>query len=230
MFCLPLIFTNAGKTPRNLANVDEGFRLLHARELLGDKYFNRSPIFLTEGYSQVNRFVLEEAKFGLPKQYQKKAFRVAQTIITQANLYELDPIFVLAVIKQESSFRPHIVGGVGELGLMQIRPETAKWIAQKFGIKWLGKNSLKDPEYNVIIGVRYLAYLREMFGHGRLYLSAYNIGPKKVNLSLARNYWPKEYSSKVMKKYIDLNKSLATKVTIERFAKGKMVADIVEFE
>jgi hypothetical protein len=49
-------------------------------------------------------------------------------------------------------------------------------------------------------------------------------------MSLARNYWPKEYSSKVMKKYIELNKSLATKVTIERVQKGRMVADTPKFE
>jgi len=219
-----MLFINADKAPRALANVEDEVRLDHAKELLGERYFSRSPVVFTQGYAQVNEFILQETKRSLPEKYQDQAFSIAQAIISQANTHELDPLFVVALIKQESHFNPDAVGTVGELGLMQIRPETGQWIAQKFGMKWKGKSTLTSPTGNIKIGVQYISYLREMFGHGRLYLSAYNMGPKKLRHSLLRKTWPKIYSSGVMKRYLDLNKELATKATLEKVPSSGMIA------
>lgn len=224
LFLMAVTFTNATRQNRTLSNVDDSSRIDHARELLGQKNYPSSPIVLTEGYSFVSLFILDEAQKALPNKYKNRAFGVAQAIISEANKHNLDPLFVLALIKQESRFNPEAVGSVGELGLMQIRPETAVWLSQKFDIKFRGAKTLRDPEVNILIGVQYVSYLREMFGHGRLYLSAYNMGPKKLKSNLARNYWPKEYSSGVMKKYLDLNKALAAKITIEKAVVTSIVA------
>ncbi len=224
LFISTLGFTNATRQRRVLADVNEGIRLEHARELLGAKLYGKSPIYITAGYRQVNEFIFEEAKNALPDKYQKQAFNVAQAIISEANKFQLDPTFVLAVIKQESHFNPDVVGGVGELGLMQVRPETGEWIAKKYNMKWHGPSTIKDPVGNIRVGVQYMAYLREMFGHGRLYLSAYNMGPTRVRTNLMKNLWPKEYSSGVMKKYLDLNRALATKISLENVSLSKMIA------
>ena len=57
-----------------------------------------------------------------------------------------------AVAYVESSYNPHAVGAVGEVGLMQIRPETASMLGYKGGV-----TGLFDPEVNVRFSVNYLA-------------------------------------------------------------------------
>ena len=52
----------------------------------------------------------------------------------------------------ESGFDPNAVGGVGEIGLMQIRPSTAEMLGHSGGAL-----ALFDPETNARFAVRYLA-------------------------------------------------------------------------
>ncbi len=64
---------------------------------------------------------------------------------------------------------------------MQVRPETAKWIADKYKIEWRGEGALYDPVYNVKIGIRYFSLLRSKFGKAAYYyIPAYNMGPTNV--------------------------------------------------
>ena len=62
-----------------------------------------------------------------------------------------------AVARVESGFNPNAVGGVGEIGLMQIRPQTAAMLGFKGGL-----TSLFEPETNVRFGVAYLARAWEL--------------------------------------------------------------------
>ena len=43
----------------------------------------------------------------------------------------LDPYFVAAVIREESSYDPRARSGVGAVGLMQLMPDTARLVAQE---------------------------------------------------------------------------------------------------
>jgi len=198
------------KAGRRLASVNNEIRLNHAKELLGQKSYRKSPVVKTSTYKAVNKFILMETTLALPDKWRKSALQLSNAIIVEANRYNLDPLFLLAVMKHESLVNPDAIGGVGEIGLMQIRPETAKWIAEMYKIKWKGVKSLVNPAYNVKIGAAYLDYLRGKFDHGQLYLSAYNMGPTAVRNALSRNIRPKDYSSNVMRHYITLNEQLLT--------------------
>ncbi len=204
---LILLFTMAqnvsAETSHLVSNEQRESRLSHAQELLGRHYL-KSDVRFGEKVQKINGQIYQWTLDGLPKRHKKKYQIVAQTIIDESLRYEYDPIFLLSVIEGESSFNPDMVGKVGEIGLMQIRPSTAKWIAQKYHLPWHGKKSLKNPVVNVQIGAAYLDYLRERFdSHARLYLAAYNMGAGGVEEALSRNIWPKDYPLHVMKRYVD---------------------------
>ncbi|WP_366514540.1 transglycosylase SLT domain-containing protein [Mesorhizobium sp.] len=62
-----------------------------------------------------------------------------------------------AVIMIESSFQPNQVGSAGEIGLMQIKPSTARMMGYSGSIK-----GLYDPETNIKYGMKYLAMARNL--------------------------------------------------------------------
>jgi soluble lytic murein transglycosylase len=202
-------FTFKGLTKMNLKEVNEEVRVLHAKELLG-KYYKSSSVSQTEGLQYLNVHLLNKVQASLPKKFLKKAPQITQMIISQAQKHDFDPAFVMAIIKTESNFNPLAIGGVGEIGLMQIRPETAAWIANKEKIKWNGPKTLKDPVQNVKIGVAYMAFLRDLFeGKAYKYLSAYNMGPNKLKKLIGNDSMPRKYSTKVMTHYEEFYNTIA---------------------
>lgn len=117
---------------------------------------------------------------------------VAEAIAEESEQAGLDPMLVLALIEVESEFQQHATSVVGARGLMQLRPTTLAWVAQREGVKLSRAELEADPALNVRLGVRYLKYLKEMF-RGRLdfTLMAYNCGPNKLATALkARNTDP----------------------------------------
>jgi len=189
-------------SPTSLSQAERERRLDHARELLG-KYYKKSVVRGGEHVKKVNGMIYRWTRKQLPKTFKKDSMKIAQTIIDQSLKYEFDPIFLLAVISNESKFDPLIVGDVGEIGLMQIRPTTAKWITELKGIKYRGKSTLRDPVVNIKVGSAFLAFLREKFdSHARLYLAAYNMGQGNVRYALSKKIWPKDYAANVMQHYV----------------------------
>jgi soluble lytic murein transglycosylase len=200
---LILLVPQIAAAKSNLILEQREARLAHAQELLG-RYYKRSVVRTGEDVKKINGFIYRSVKESLPKKYKDRYQEVAQAIIDESLKYEFDPVFLLAVIENESHFNPLAKGSVGELGLMQIRPTTAQQIAEKNDIKWSGSKTLRDPVMNVKIGAAFMSALREKFdSHARLYLSAYNMGQTAVRRNLKENKWPKEYSQKVMNYYVD---------------------------
>jgi soluble lytic murein transglycosylase-like protein len=111
---------------------------------------------------------------------------VARAVVRAEQELGLPPLLVLALIEQESHFRPKAVGPGGSLGLMQLMPTSARDVAARHGIPWHGKSTLFDPVKNVRLGVIYLAEMRNLFGSTDLAMAAYNIGPGAVKRRLAR--------------------------------------------
>jgi soluble lytic murein transglycosylase len=182
--------------------IDKSTRIDHAHELLG-KYYRKSVVKTGEKVDELNRRILEWVKRGMRKKWKKKAPVVARAIIQESRKYELDPIFLLSVIETESTFNPEALGRDGEIGIMQLRPKTAKWIANKYKIAFKGPNSLKNPVTSIRIGAAYFSMLRDEFeSHSRLYLAAYNMGARSVKDLLEKQVWPKEYPQRVMSKYV----------------------------
>ncbi|MBX9769299.1 MAG: lytic transglycosylase domain-containing protein [Bdellovibrionales bacterium] len=180
----------------------KGIRVKQAKEIMG-KHYKRSVVKVTEKIDAVREYVEQEVKINLPSKSKNLVKKTVDQIMTESHRHQLDPLFILAIIQRESSMNPNAVGGVGEVGLMQIRPETAAWIAKKYRISWTTPLALKDPAMNIKIGAAYIDYLRDSFDrHSRLYISAYNMGPSNVRSALNRSVWPKDYVKSVMEHYV----------------------------
>jgi soluble lytic murein transglycosylase len=193
---------------RNVASIRHDVRIDHAKELMGPRY--SKSVWFKKERKNMEKNILAIVKSRLPKKHKSKAKSVTDAIITEAARHNLDPFFLMAVISGESSFNPEAVGPVGEMGLMQIRPSTGKWMAKIIKAKWKGDRSLNDPIFNIKLGTAYLSWLRERFaGHGQLYLAAYNMGASSVRRALGRNIWPKDYPRHVMKRYLAFYKELS---------------------
>ena len=78
--------------------------------------------------------------------------------------YNLDPYFVMAVMKAESNFDEDAKSNKDARGLMQITTSTGKWIAEKQGIIDFDTNLLLEPEVNIRFGCWYLNNLHKEFG------------------------------------------------------------------
>lgn len=102
----------------------------------------------------------------------------------------LDPYLALAVIRVESNFRPRARSSVDARGLMQILPETGRWIAEMKGLGEFDPESLYDPAVNIEFGCWYLNYLLKLFENDEhLTLAAYNAGLGRVRQWLADEAW-----------------------------------------
>lgn len=98
---------------------------------------------------------------------------------------------VLAVIKAESNFRSDAKSSKGALGLMQLMPETAIAEYKKSGIDAppakVKEHLLKQPELNVILGIKYLQKMEDRLSDIRdadkrrtLVIASYNAGLRGV--------------------------------------------------
>jgi soluble lytic murein transglycosylase len=209
----PLLALAVQESPsRDLASVRQILRVEHARELMGNSY-KRSIVSKFENRRDIEKNIYQVVKSRLPKKFKYQSDLISRTIISESQRHSLDPLFVMAVISGESSFNPDQIGPVGEIGLMQIRPTTGKWLTELLKGRWKGDKSLYSPVTNIKLGVAYLSWLRAKFnGHGQLYVAAYNMGPHSVKSALSRNIVPRDYPIHVMKRYIAFYKGLGTKI------------------
>jgi soluble lytic murein transglycosylase len=95
--------------------------------------------------------------------------------------YQLDSALVLALIREESFFRPDAVSPAKACGLMQLLLETARQVAYAQRIK-VFRTDLFDPETNIRLGTEYLKNLLDKYkGKLPLALAAYNAGWERVD-------------------------------------------------
>lgn len=157
-----------------------------------------------EEHRQMHEKVLKTFQEKLPLAFAHKAPAIADLIMSEYSIHKVDPMMITAIVSGESSFNPNAIGPVGELGLMQLRPRTGQWIAEKTGLPWKGKWALKDPLYNIQLGSAYLGYLKKKYSpkEGLLYLAAYNMGETSLMRLLSNKITPNVYSTHIMKNYV----------------------------
>jgi soluble lytic murein transglycosylase len=113
--------------------------------------------------------------------------RYDDIIRQQAEAKDLDPALISAVIYQESRFRPR-PSSAGALGLMQLLPDTAHFIAGKTGGSKFTTEDLATPQINIQYGSWYLRYLLDQFDNDEITaLAAYNAGIGRVQTWLAES-------------------------------------------
>ena len=99
----------------------------------------------------------------------------------QAREKDLDPALIAAVIYEESKFRDQ-TSSAGARGLMQITPQTARFIAQDSGGTQFTQADLATPQVNIAYGSYYLRYLMRRYdGDEGLVPAAYNAGETNVD-------------------------------------------------
>jgi len=86
-----------------------------------------------------------------------------QSILRTARAKKLDPRFVLALMKQESVFRPTAKSQSGARGLLQLTMDAAEKYAPGAGLTGLQEYQLYQPDASIKLGVEYLAQLSKMF-------------------------------------------------------------------
>ena len=86
-----------------------------------------------------------------------------QAIISAAKARKLDPRFVLAIIKQESVFRPFAKSPAGARGLLQLTIDAAQKYATNAGLADVQEGQLYQPETSIRLGSEYLGELLAMF-------------------------------------------------------------------
>ncbi|MFB0935289.1 MAG: transglycosylase SLT domain-containing protein [Propionivibrio sp.] len=93
----------------------------------------------------------------------------------------LDDAWVYGLMRQESRFVTNARSSVGASGLMQLMPATARWVANKIGLKNYHPGKVNDTETNVLLGTSYMRMVMESLdNHPVLASAAYNAGPGRA--------------------------------------------------
>lgn len=123
--------------------------------------------------------------------------------IRQASVdYQISPLFVSAIIRVESNYRSDKVSKKGAVGLMQLMPDTANWVAESAGYDTPLEDKLFDPVTNIDIGTRYVHSLLAQFGQSDMpeedriarAAAAYNAGPGIAGKWLESGVWTGKFA------------------------------------
>ena len=94
---------------------------------------------------------------------------------------QLDEALVYGLIRQESRFIADIKSRAGATGLMQLMPATARWVAQKAGLKDYHWGQTTNVATNINLGTWYLKHVLDTLdNHPVLASAAYNAGPGRA--------------------------------------------------
>lgn len=113
-----------------------------------------------------------------------------QDILEYSHRNNIDPFLIAAIIKNESGFDPKAVSAVGAVGLMQIMPETGRWIAEQMGLENYQDNDLYQTKKNIRMGCWYVGELEHEFQRNlALIMIAYNAGRGQTKAWMEENGW-----------------------------------------
>jgi peptidoglycan lytic transglycosylase len=97
-----------------------------------------------------------------------------------ARQWDLDEATVYALVRQESRFNPEARSRVGAVGLMQLMPATARWVAKQIPVQPFRPQMLVSPEVNAQMGSYYFRRVLTALGSPLLATAAYNAGPGRA--------------------------------------------------
>ncbi len=95
--------------------------------------------------------------------------------------HDVDVALLYGIARQESRFSPDIVSSAGAVGLMQLMPRTARWVANQLGRKDYRAAAIADVELNTLFGAYYFKYWFDRLDRmPALATAAYNAGPGRA--------------------------------------------------
>ena len=111
--------------------------------------------------------------------------------------HEVNPFFVLAVMREESHYFAQAGSKAGAKGLMQLMPATAQQTASRNRIPYK-ETHLLQPELNITLGVLYLKHVLARFDDHPIHAAAaYNAGPGAVRK------WRKELKTQELDEFVE---------------------------
>ncbi len=125
----------------------------------------------------------------LPRAVQKQVYPAGwgDLVAEQAAQYNVDPLLMLALMRQESSFDPRAQSGAEAMGLTQVVPATGRSIASRLGRTDFALRDLLKPAVSVEFGTWFMSQLLGDY-KGRVFpaLAAYDAGGGNVARWLQR--------------------------------------------
>lgn len=128
---------------------------------------------------------------GIQKAYSvnaNTANRVSPLIIQSAERYDVDPLLIAAMIRQESSYRNYVISGAGAVGLTQVIPRY--WQQSCPG-------DLFEESININCGTFVLAKYNQSTDNWKKALAYYNVGPTGYNTNNKMEKQGKKYAKQV---------------------------------
>ncbi len=110
---------------------------------------------LTERQARVNSSIASVAN-SYPAPYRTSVLRASRD-------RKIDPRFILALIRQESVFKPFAKSPAGARGLLQLTMDAAKKYSAGAGVSNLTESKLYQPETSIQLGAEYIEQLSKMF-------------------------------------------------------------------
>jgi soluble lytic murein transglycosylase len=92
----------------------------------------------------------------------------------------IDVELLYGIARQESRFVSDIVSSAGAVGLMQLMPATARWVAKKLSVVDYTSTRIADVDVNTQFGAFYFRHWLDRLGLPALAAAAYNAGPSRA--------------------------------------------------
>jgi N-acetylmuramoyl-L-alanine amidase len=109
---------------------------------------------------------------------------IESSLESQSSSHGVDTSLTKAVAIQESGWQQDVRSEAGAIGVMQVMPDTAKFVNRSLG----GHNlNVRKADDNVHLGVMYLSHMMRTMGSTRKALAGYFAGPGSVKRRLSRS-------------------------------------------
>lgn len=148
---------------------------LDDRQLIAaSEYAQRKEWFITGIYTADKTRQVHNYDLRYPRPYR-------HLIKPAARERGIDEAWVYGIMRQESRFEYDATSRTGAIGLMQVMPATAKWMAKKIGYKSYRRKNLADINVNIKLGTHYMRNVLSQFnGQETMTTAAYNAGPSRA--------------------------------------------------
>ena len=93
----------------------------------------------------------------------------------------VDEELLYGIARQESRFVADIVSSAGAVGLMQLMPGTARWVARQLAMSDYSRERIADVDVNTALGAFYFKHWQDRLDElPALAAAAYNAGPSRA--------------------------------------------------
>jgi soluble lytic murein transglycosylase len=135
-----------------------------------------------------------------------------EAIRVESEEQQLDPLWVVSIMRQESMFDPDARSPADARGLMQLLPSTAERMASATRVEYGGENDLYQPRLNIRLGAVYLRMLIDRFGEPLKAVAAYNGGEAAVDR------WQQQFGGRAADEFVESITYRETRDYVKRVA------------